>query len=350
MVSRNRDIATILGRSEAANASNTALGTGSGGGGADGLQVTRLDSAEVAALTLDSADGGKLIYDTTNEEMKAWTADSFKRVVKRQSASGAGGTKTTMTANGILYNVHTFTSSDTFQVTGSGTLEVEYIIVAGGGAGGSENAYSNNYGGSGGGGAGGYRSSVSGETSGASSAIESKSILSVGSYNVVVGAGGAAVSGNASGSDGGNSSFNSITSIGGGGGGGVNAVGRSGGSGGGGGGAGTSNTTPGQGGSGTSGQGTAGNVGEFVNGVVGYGGHGGGAGSSNFDKAGISSSITGSLVEYAIGGDRAAGSQNANGTNAAVNTGNGGQGGSKNSGTSTSGSGGSGIVIIRYVA
>jgi len=39
-VSRNRDIATILGRSEAANASNTALGTGAGG----------LDSARVLSL------------------------------------------------------------------------------------------------------------------------------------------------------------------------------------------------------------------------------------------------------------------------------------------------------------
>ena len=41
MVSRNRDIATILGRSEAANASNTALGTGSGG----------LDSADVLTIS-----------------------------------------------------------------------------------------------------------------------------------------------------------------------------------------------------------------------------------------------------------------------------------------------------------
>ena len=47
-VSRNRDIATILGRSEAANSSNTALGTGSGGGGG-------VDSA--GTLTLVGIDG-----------------------------------------------------------------------------------------------------------------------------------------------------------------------------------------------------------------------------------------------------------------------------------------------------
>ena len=42
---RVRDIATILGRTEAANTTNTALGTG-GGGGVDSAGVTHLlDSA-----------------------------------------------------------------------------------------------------------------------------------------------------------------------------------------------------------------------------------------------------------------------------------------------------------------
>jgi hypothetical protein len=67
-VSRNRDIATILGRSEAANASNVALGTGSGGGGVDsagtlslvGIDgVVREHSHTISAnYTLDSAKNG----------------------------------------------------------------------------------------------------------------------------------------------------------------------------------------------------------------------------------------------------------------------------------------------------
>lgn len=67
-VSRNRDIATILGRSEAANASNTALGTGSGGGGVDsagtltlvGIDgIVREHSHTISAnYTLDSAKNG----------------------------------------------------------------------------------------------------------------------------------------------------------------------------------------------------------------------------------------------------------------------------------------------------
>ena len=58
MVSRNRDIATILGRSEAANASNAALGTGSGGGG-----LTAYDSA---GLLPGSATAGTMAYAQNN--------------------------------------------------------------------------------------------------------------------------------------------------------------------------------------------------------------------------------------------------------------------------------------------
>ena len=67
-VSRNRDIATILGRSEAANASNAALGTGSGGGGVDsagtlslvGIDgIVREHSHTISTnYTLDSAKNG----------------------------------------------------------------------------------------------------------------------------------------------------------------------------------------------------------------------------------------------------------------------------------------------------
>ena len=55
---RVRDIATILGRTEAANTTNTALGTGSGGGGVDSAGVTHLlDSAGIQSPILASKPG-----------------------------------------------------------------------------------------------------------------------------------------------------------------------------------------------------------------------------------------------------------------------------------------------------
>ena len=67
-VSRNRDIASILGKTEAANPTNPALGTGSGGGGVDSagtLSLVGIDgiirehSHTISAdVTLDSAKNG----------------------------------------------------------------------------------------------------------------------------------------------------------------------------------------------------------------------------------------------------------------------------------------------------
>ena len=64
-VSRNRDIATILGRSEAANATNTALGAGSGGG---------VDSA--GTLTLVGIDG--IVREHSHTISSNYTLDSAK--------------------------------------------------------------------------------------------------------------------------------------------------------------------------------------------------------------------------------------------------------------------------------
>jgi hypothetical protein len=95
-----------------------------------------------------------------------------------------GGTVTTFDN----FKVHTFTSSGTFTVT-SGTAQVEYLVVAGGGAGGRCTDTSVH--GGGGGGAGGYRCSVTGENSGANSSAEAKLSVTTGSYTVIVGSGGA---------------------------------------------------------------------------------------------------------------------------------------------------------------
>ena len=70
MVSRNRDIATILGRSEAANASNTALGTGSGGG----ANLTVYDSSGEFTSTTPSA--GTMAFDKNENKFFIYDTDS----------------------------------------------------------------------------------------------------------------------------------------------------------------------------------------------------------------------------------------------------------------------------------
>ena len=112
---------------------------------------------------------------------------------------GRGGVKILIDATGGTieeigdYRVHTFTSSDTFSVTGidagltAPQKAVDYVVVAGGGAGG----YS--YGG--GGGAGGFREAHSEPISGpytASPLTTTSSIpISVTDYPITIGGGGA---------------------------------------------------------------------------------------------------------------------------------------------------------------
>jgi len=160
-----------------------------------------------------------------------------------------GGTESTITVDGIDYRVHEFNSSGTFALKTGFTkiLNVEYVVLAGGGGAGSRLR------GTGGGGAGGY-------TSGTMEIDANNSI--------VIGAGGAGAStaAAAKGANGSNTTTNFFTAIGGGGGAGHGVVGLedglSGGSGGGGGNGGS--TIPGTGGSGTSGQGNNGGNGFTV--------------------------------------------------------------------------------------
>ena len=242
---------------------------------------------------------------------------------------------------------------------------VEYLVLAGGGGGGaalSGDRYA------GGGGAGGYRSSIAGESSGGGASSESALALSLGTYTVTVGAGGA------DSAKGSNSVFGTITSLGGGAG--TDSSGASGGSGGGARPVSSGSTTPG--GIGTENQGFDGGSGRLELSVqVGAGG-GGGAGQvgqnggssadSTVNKGGIggngvASAVTGSSVTRAGGGGGASGA----GYYAAGGTGGGGRGasggdtsgslaGTENTGGGGGGSGnlnpgkagGSGIVIIKY--
>jgi hypothetical protein len=273
----------------------------------------------------------------------------------------------TITTSGD-YRIHTFTSSGTFTNT-LPSLEVEYLVVAGGGGVGARRH-------AGGGGAGGYRCSVSGENSGRNSTAESALTLTTGNKTVTIGAGGASSpstgNSNAGAQNGSNSVFDTITSLGGGFG--STYDGGNGASGGCGGGAGARNAAAASGGSGTAGQGFDGGAGQANTGS-GAGGGGGGAGQAgeqgSTDGAdaggdggnGIESSIDGSATYRAGGGGGGASTAGSRGTgglggggdgahstqtpqSGTVNTGGGaGAGGGEQDYGQT---GGSGIVIVRY--
>jgi hypothetical protein len=330
---------------------------------------------------------GNADLNTQDQSVTLIYVDSTKgwRVVQDSTSSVSGTSYITATGGTISccgnYKIHTFTSDGTFCVSaGAGSLAVvDYLVIAGGGSGGE--------GCGGGGGAGGFRESYCSTTSGcytASPLASATSLpVSVQSYPITVGGGGAGlpVCGPYNpGNNGSNSVFSTITSAGGGGGGGGPNAGPSvngnpGGSGGGGqpggpigpvGQGGSGNTppvsppqgqnggngfnNPGNKGGGGGGAGAAGNPGTAPNGGGGPGG------------AGVTTSITASPVQRAGGGGGASsnGSSGCNGgaggggpagypgglaTAGTVNTGSGGGGGGC---SGTTGAGGSGIVIIRY--
>jgi hypothetical protein len=256
------------------------------------------------------------------------------------------------------YYYRTFKSSGSLVVTG-GSIQADVLVIAGGGGGGFDSA--------GGGGAGGLLGFTS-------------QSLSIGTYTVTVGAGGAAgATTGAPASNGANSSFGVLTaSVGGGGGGAKQSNGASGGSGGG---AGHDASVTRTGGTGTSSQGSAGGSGAVYSGgggggnaAVGTNGSSnvagaGGAGSAAYSAWGLATgtghNVSGT-VYYAGGGGGgtydAGGSGGAAGnggggkggiyaTNGAAGTANtGGGGGAQGNGTYTSTfPGGSGIVIVRYL-
>jgi hypothetical protein len=246
-------------------------------------------------------------------------------------ASSSGGVISTVVDDvyGVRYQVHTFKDSGDFVSAYTGRASI--LLVGGGGGGGS----------AGGGGAGGF--------------LEIDTVLlSIGSYALTVGTGGAGSRG--AGSNGGDSSFGgSYTAYGGGGGGGgvYNIDGKPGsgttsfaskmGSGGGGRGSFGESFPAGVGGTGST-NGGAGTVG-----AMGSSGGGGGAGGDGRDAtdtsggkggSGTVSTISGGSVTYATGGTGSVKNPSA----AQANTGNGGDGVFLYSGTD----GGSGIVIIRF--
>jgi hypothetical protein len=271
---------------------------------------------------------------------------------------------TTPTGNyadsGIVYNYWIFKSNSTLAVSKSG--RIDFLVVAGGGTGSSDNTRDN----VGGGGAGGVIQSPADQ------------LITVGSYAITIGSGGAAqVTSNTVGNDGSNSSIGSLAvAIGGGGGGSRPLSGRNGGCGGGSG-DGFEGPVNQKAGDGTFGQGfRGGNKG-------GDAGSGGGAGGVGTDGTVGGSTIVGGIgrtttiiptsvatseavgqvsggVLYFAGGG-GAGSSSAGGlggggagspadqrgVNCAANTGGGSGNSDTNQGTPYAGAGGSGVVILR---
>lgn len=297
---------------------------------------------------------------TESNVIATWNGESAFEPVQ-----ATGGLENDVLIGSTTYRIHTFTSSDAFIVTDSGSLgEVEYLIVAGGGGGGAAIR-------GGGGGAGGLITSIQGESSGGGAGNSNKLSVLAQSYPVVVGAGGASgpydtSNGAAGGQSGNNSSFGGITTIGGGGGGasdssGTNRNPKAGGSGGGG------WYQHGAGGAGTTGQGYSGGT-SSTSPPYGAGGGGAGApggnaqsGSGGFGGDGVVSSIAGNTIFYAGGGSS---SDYSVASNFAAGQGGGGVGTNltgvsvpnpSSNGTAglgggggASGNGGSGVVIVRY--
>jgi Fibronectin type III domain len=254
----------------------------------------------------------------------SWTALSPADSTSPITVSGLSmGTSYVVQLRGVN-EVGSGVASSGVSFTTTTEIAVEYLVIAGGGNGG--------YSRSGGGGAGGYRTNVSGATSGGGASAEAAMNLSPGTYTVTVGGGG----GNAS-------AFHTISCVGGGYGASENSDASlaNGGSGGSGGGACTSAFgVTGTGGAGTANQGYAGGSGGGGKG----GGGAGGTTSTGTGGVGVSSSITGTAVTRAVGGNGYGGGGGS--AAGAANTGNGGGGADPNT---WGGAGGSGVVIVRYL-
>ena len=294
------------------------------GGTAAGKVTLTTEGEGITLVYIDSTIGWRSIQDN----------DFASASVIPQFISATGGTVTTVDTN---YKVHTFTGPGTFCVSAvgnaSGSNEVSYMVVAGGGAGGTHTNPAGN-GSSGGGGAGGFREGKTPQCTYTSSPIACTSgsnnglPVSATSYPIVIGAGGSQRNypAPANGGDGSNSSFSTITSHGGGGGGGATV-------------AGWNATTAGSPLAPTSGTGATTSINGTPTAFAGGGGGGGWASTSATTNAGgAGGGGTGAFGPYP---------SSTNATAGTTNTGGGG-GGSFGSPNADGGAGGSGIVIIRY--
>ena len=379
----NTSAAGIVKLPAAAAAGDTiAIKDYAGNFGTNNLTIQR-NSHKIQGNAVDGALTGnrasvELVYvDAT----KGWLYKNAVNVADLQEANYITATGGTITNTGD-FRIHTFTGDGNFVVTkvgnpAGGPSVADYLVVAGGGGGGYQSTS--------GGGAGGLREAhstpVSGSYTASPLATPTGLTLSVQTYPVTVGGGGAgSTAAPATGTSGVNSVFSTITSAGGGGGGsdgsGAGGNGGSGGGGANGGGPGAGNTPPvsppqGNNGGGSSpgtpsggGGGGAGAAGAAQPGNSGKDGGAGVATAINpatgvcgpgpakyYAGGGASGSRPGTHVASGgVGGGGNGGSCNGAGTVGTANSGGGG-GNGRSSGTggcAPGRAGGKGIVIIRY--
>ncbi len=272
----------------------------------------------------------------------------------------------------MIYNttdskVQVYNGSAWEDLGGINAIQVDYVVIGGGGAG----TYGVNYSGGAGGGAGGYLSSYNSESSGGGdTSRNAATILADGSttYRISIGAGSTSALGeneigtaseflNIAAGGGSGGTYNRSPSNGAGGGAGASAIG-----------------IYKNGAKGILYQGFAGGTGtQYINNTTSASGGGAGAGSVGEDGgtdgsgyggdggSGVASTITGSSVIRAGGGGGSGGTNQgsaeggggaavfaSNGNNGAANTGGGGGGTMTTTGTYTAGLGGSGVVILRW--
>ena len=200
------DIVAIADYANTAATNNITVGRN--GSKIDGQSIDakiKVNGQSYTLVYVDSTQGWKTVYE------------AFNQISTAEFVAATGGTITTC-GN---YKIHTFTGPGTFQVTNAGnpigSNSVDYIVVAGGAGGGSGSA-------GGGGGAGGFRFYASPDVSTPypASPLNGPAALpvSVTSYPITVGSGGAGggVSLSQNGFSGSSSIFSTITSAGGGGG------------------------------------------------------------------------------------------------------------------------------------
>lgn len=280
-----------------------------------------------------------------------WSIEYFKSEPPFEATGGA-----IVEANG--YRSHIFGEDGDFEVL-SGEVDIEVLLVAGGG-----------------GGSGSTGTGLAGGAGGAGGVRTFTRTVTTGVFPVVIGAGGLGRS-NAKGDSGLPSSFDDESVTGGGGGGGGTFGNRDGNPGGSGGGGATLNNTAGLGGAGTVDQGHNGGNGrsDTADGTLLRGGGGGGASEAGHNGtavddadggAGVTNDFSGVLESYGGGGGGGSGTGVAAGQgglggggnggfgaqagfNATDGTGGGGGGAGSGSGVKAGGNGAKGKVIVRYL-
>lgn len=114
---------------------------------------------------------GKLIYETDTDLLQVYNGTAWTPVGAAQYAAASGGTTSSITAGGVNYKLHTFTTSGTLTINTAGFVD---IMAIGAGGGGHGTVFAPTTGGGGGGG---------------EIYLEIRRYMNAGTYAVAIGAG-----------------------------------------------------------------------------------------------------------------------------------------------------------------